>query len=98
MNTDTANEIQQPLSWSLALGVVMALLGVGAILEPFVATIAVAIARMIKDIERQVRAKDSTEGPFAKLREHFSSFLKRRSEKVSKSAQEGQQATNSQAN
>ncbi|MCI3279711.1 YfdX family protein [Chroogloeocystis siderophila] len=56
------------------------------------------LQRMIKDIERQVRAKDSTEGPFAKLREQFSSFLKRRSEKVSKSVQEGQQATNSQAN
>ncbi|OKH27155.1 HdeD family acid-resistance protein [Chroogloeocystis siderophila] len=63
MNADTADEIQQSSSWSIALGVVMVLLGVGAILEPFVATIAVAIALtwflLIVGIVRIVQAVQS---------------------------------------
>jgi hypothetical protein len=33
--------------------------------------------RAIRDIERQIRAKEKTESPFAKLREKFSSFFNR---------------------
>jgi|SRR5579883_1652115 len=54
------------------------------------------LERAIKDIERQVRAKERTEGPFAKLREKFSSFFNRLS-KNSTPTQEGQQTASPQA-
>lgn len=46
--------------------------------------------RAIRDIERQIRAKEKTESPFAKLRERFSSFFNRVS-RVNKPSHESQQ-------
>lgn len=53
------------------------------------------LERAIKDIERQVRAKERTEGPFAKLRERFSSFFNRVS-RVNKPSHESQQTQSQQ--
>jgi len=49
--------------------------------------------RAIKDIERQIRAKEKTESPFAKLREKFSSFFNRVS-RVNRPSHESQQTAN----
>lgn len=49
--------------------------------------------RAIRDIERQIRAKEKTESPFAKLREKFSSFFNRVS-RVNKPSHESQQTAN----
>lgn len=49
--------------------------------------------RAIRDIERQIRAKEKTESPFAKLREKFSSFFNRVS-RVNRSSHESQQTAN----
>lgn len=49
--------------------------------------------RAIKDIGRQIRAKEKTESPFAKLREKFSSFFNRVS-RVNKPSHESQQTAN----
>lgn len=46
--------------------------------------------RAIRDIERQIRAKEKTESPFAKLREKFSSFFNRVS-RVNRPSHESQQ-------
>lgn len=51
--------------------------------------------RAIRDIERQIRAKEKTESPFAKLREKFSSFFNRVS-RVNKSSHESQQTQSQQ--
>ncbi|UBF24934.1 YfdX family protein [Kovacikia minuta CCNUW1] len=53
------------------------------------------LERAIKDIERQVRAKERTEGPFAKLREKFSSFFNRVS-RVNRPSHESQQTQSQQ--
>lgn len=42
MNTETMNEVRRSLGWLVALGVVMVLLGIAAIVEPFIASIVVA--------------------------------------------------------
>ena len=42
MNTETINEVRRSLGWLIALGVVMIVLGVAAIVEPFIASIVVA--------------------------------------------------------
>lgn len=52
--------------------------------------------RAIKDIERQIRAKEKTESPFAKLREKFSSFFNRVS-RVNRPSHESQQTQSQQA-
>ena len=49
--------------------------------------------RAIRDIERQIRAKEKTESPFAKLREKFSSFFNRVS-RVNRPSHESQQTAN----
>jgi hypothetical protein len=51
--------------------------------------------RAIRDIERQIRAKEKTESPFAKLREKFSSFFNRVS-RVNRSSHESQQTQSQQ--
>ncbi len=48
--------------------------------------------RAIRDIERQIRAKEKTESPFAKLREKFSSFFNRVSRVESQQTQSQQTA------
>jgi uncharacterized membrane protein HdeD (DUF308 family) len=42
MNTETINEVRRSLGWLIALGVVMVVLGIAAIVEPFIASIVVA--------------------------------------------------------
>ncbi|PMB44486.1 hypothetical protein CEN39_28180 [Fischerella thermalis CCMEE 5201] len=42
MNTETINEVRQNLGWLIALGILMIVLGIAAIVEPFIATLAVA--------------------------------------------------------
>ncbi|WAL60970.1 HdeD family acid-resistance protein [Thermocoleostomius sinensis] len=42
MNTETINEVRRSLGWLIALGVVMVMLGITAIVEPFIASIVVA--------------------------------------------------------
>ncbi|ABA25225.1 conserved hypothetical protein (plasmid) [Trichormus variabilis ATCC 29413] len=51
--------------------------------------------RAIKDIERQIRAKEKTESPFAKLREKFFSFFNRVS-RVNRPSHESQQTQSQQ--
>lgn len=51
--------------------------------------------RAIRDIERQIRAKEKTESPFAKLREKFSSFFNRVS-RVNRPSHESQQTQSQQ--
>ncbi|WP_193197703.1 HdeD family acid-resistance protein [Nostoc sp. MG11] len=41
MNSEDINEARRGLGWSIALGIFMIVLGIGAIAEPFVATIAI---------------------------------------------------------
>ncbi|WP_026735428.1 HdeD family acid-resistance protein [Fischerella sp. PCC 9605] len=42
MKTETIDEVRQNLGWFIALGILMIVLGIAAIVEPFFATIAVA--------------------------------------------------------
>jgi len=51
--------------------------------------------RAIRDIARQIRAKEKTESPFAKLREKFSSFFNRVS-RVNRPSHESQQTQSQQ--
>ncbi|MFS0514962.1 YfdX family protein [Nostoc sp. UIC 10607] len=51
--------------------------------------------RAIRDIERQIRAKEKTESPFAKLREKFFSFFNRVS-RVNRPSHESQQTQSQQ--
>jgi len=53
------------------------------------------LERAIRDIERQIRAKEKTERPFAKLREKFSSFFNRVS-RVNRPSHESQQTQSQQ--
>ena len=54
--------------------------------------------RAIRDIERQIRAKEKTESPFAKLREKFSSFFNRVSRVESQQTQSQQTQSQQTAN
>ncbi|SRR5579883_1150734 len=68
MNSDNINEVRRNSGWAIALGIFMIVLGIAAIAEPFIATIAITIAiawtLLIAGIVRVVHAFQSRQKSF----------------------------------